>query len=58
MKVKDGWQKYGQFFTENFIGKSEFSKQSTIKNPEALKFYYSTKRTPFKGFSKRTINVL
>ncbi len=22
-EVKDGWQKYGHFFTENFIGKSE-----------------------------------
>ncbi len=46
--VKDGWQKYGQFFTENFIGKSEFSKQATIKNPEALKFYFSKKRNRLK----------
>ena len=42
-EVKDGWEKYGQFFTENFIGTSEFSKQTHIKNPEVLKFYFSKK---------------
>ena len=47
-EVKDGWQKYGQFFTENFIGKSEFSRQTFIKNPEVLKFYFSKKRNRLK----------
>lgn len=47
-EVKDGWQKYGQFFTENFVGKSEFSKQVSIKNPEVLKFFFSKKRNRLK----------
>jgi hypothetical protein len=47
-EVKDGWQKYGSFFTENFIGKTKFSQQCTIKNPEVLKFYFSKKRNRLK----------
>lgn len=47
-EVKDGWQKFGQFFTDNFIGSSEFSKQATIKNPEVLKFYFSKKKNRLK----------
>ena len=47
-EVKDGWQKYGQFFTDNFIGNSEFSKKTSLKNPEVLKFYFSKKRNRLK----------
>ncbi|MEP6615625.1 MAG: carboxypeptidase-like regulatory domain-containing protein, partial [Ginsengibacter sp.] len=47
-EVKNGWEKYGQFFTENFIGKSIFGKQAVIKNPEVLKFFYSKKRNRLK----------
>ena len=39
-EVADGWEKYGNFFLENFIGKTTNSKQCTIKNKEVLKFYY------------------
>ena len=47
-EVKDGWQKYGQFFTENFIGQSTFAKQCIIKNTEVLHFYFSKKRNRLK----------
>jgi hypothetical protein len=47
-EVKDGWQKYGEFFTNNFIGQSKFAKQCVIKNPEALHFYFSKKRNRLK----------
>jgi hypothetical protein len=56
-EVKDGWQKYGQFFTENFIGKSEFSLQTFIKNPEVLKFYYSKKRNRLKVLASEPLVV-
>jgi len=56
-EVKDGWLKYGQFFTENFIGKTEFSKQTVIKNPEALKFFYSKKRNRLKVLSGDPLTV-
>lgn len=39
-EVADGLQKYGDFFLENFIGKTTNSKQCYIKNKEALKFFY------------------
>ena len=39
-EVADGLQKYGDFFLENFIGKTENGRQSYIKNKEALKFFY------------------
>ncbi len=47
-ELKDGLEKYGDFFTENFIGKSANSKQCIIKNKEALKFYFSKKRNRLK----------
>ncbi len=39
-EVANGLEKYGTFFMENFIGKTANSKQSYIKNTEALKFFY------------------
>jgi hypothetical protein len=39
-EVADGLAKYGDFFMENFIGKTANSKQCYIKNKEALKFFY------------------
>ena len=56
-EVKDGWEKYGTFFTENFIGTSEFSKQTFIKNPEVLKFYYSKKRNRLKVLASEPLLV-
>lgn len=47
-EVKDGWQKYGSFFVEQFIGKTENSAFCTLKNPEILKFYFSKKRNRLK----------
>lgn len=56
-EVRDGWQKYGDFFTENFIGSSEFGKQTTIKNPEVLKFYFSKKRNRLKVLAEEPLVV-
>jgi CarboxypepD_reg-like domain len=39
-EVADGLEKYGEFFLENFIGKTTNSKQCYIKNKEVLKFFY------------------
>jgi len=47
-EVKDGWEKYGDFFLDNFIGKSSNSKNCFIKNKEALKFYFYKKRNRLK----------
>lgn len=35
---KDGWKKWGKFFTENFIGTSQWAADCRIKNYDAIKF--------------------
>ncbi len=47
-EVKDGWNKYGQFFINKFIGQTTNSTANILKNPEVLKFYYSKKRNRLK----------
>jgi hypothetical protein len=56
-EVKDGWQKYGDFFTQNFIGQSKFAKQCVIKNPEVLHFYFSKKRNRLKVLANEPLIV-
>jgi hypothetical protein len=56
-EVKDGWQKYGEFFTNNFIGQSKFAKQCVIKNPGALHFYFSKKRNKLKVLATEPLIV-
>jgi len=46
--VKDGWEKYGQFFLDNFIGTTQFGHECYLENHEVLKFYYSKKRNRLK----------
>ena len=40
---KDGWNKWGQFFLENFIGTSANALDCKIKNTEAIRFRNSKK---------------
>jgi CarboxypepD_reg-like domain len=40
---KNGWEKWGKFFTENFIGTSFFANNCRIVNYKALKFRHSKK---------------
>ncbi|MEO8819584.1 MAG: carboxypeptidase-like regulatory domain-containing protein [Ginsengibacter sp.] len=56
-EVKDGWAKYGNFFTDNFIGQTKFSKLCFIKNPEVLHFYFSKKRNSLKVLAKEPLTV-
>jgi hypothetical protein len=56
-EVKDGWLKYGEFFTQNFIGQTKFAKQCVIKNPEVLHFYFNKKRNRLKVLSKEPLSV-
>jgi hypothetical protein len=56
-EVKDGWIKYGDFFTENFIGKTPNSKLCVIKNKEALKFYFSKKRNRLKVLADAPVEI-
>ena len=57
MEVKDGWEKYGQFFLDNFIGQTQYSKGCIIKNHQALHFYFYKKRNTLKVIAKEPIIV-
>ena len=56
-EVKNGWEKYGQFFLENFIGSTPFSTQCTLLNPEVLKFYYFRKADKLKVMAEETLVI-
>lgn len=38
---KDGWAKWGKYFTESFIGTSKFAQKTKILNPDILRFRYN-----------------
>lgn len=40
-EVADGWQRFGKFFSDHFIGTTPNSASTIIQNPEVLKFYYT-----------------
>jgi hypothetical protein len=43
-EVTDGWDKYGQFFLDNFIGTTPNAAQCVLENKDVLKFYFYKKR--------------
>lgn len=42
--LRDGWEEWGKFFIENFIGTSAAAKQTRIKNYKAIRFRFSKKK--------------
>ena len=56
-EVKNGWEKYGAFFRDNFIGKSAFGQQCVIKNPEDLRFFFNKKRNTLKVLADEPLIV-
>jgi hypothetical protein len=56
-EVKDGLEKYGSFFTENFIGKTPNSSLCSIKNMEVLKFYYYKKKNRLKVLATAPLEI-
>jgi hypothetical protein len=56
-EVKDGWEKYGKFFLENFIGSTPNAQQCTLQNPEAVHFYYYKKSEKLKVLATEPIVI-
>jgi hypothetical protein len=56
-EVADGLEKYGQFFLDNFIGKTANSKQCVLKNKEALKFYYYKRKNRLKILATAPLEI-
>jgi hypothetical protein len=57
-EVADGWTKYGQFFTDYFIGTTPNSAQCSIENKDVVKFYFYKKRNKLKVKAKENIVVV
>ena len=57
-EVADGLQKYGDFFVENFIGKTANSKQCYIKNKGALKFFYYRRSKRLKILATEPLTIV
>jgi CarboxypepD_reg-like domain len=55
--VADGWNKYGQFFLDNFIGVTANASKCTIENKDALNFYFYKKRNKLKVKAKEDIII-
>jgi CarboxypepD_reg-like domain len=55
--VADGWNKYGQFFLDNFIGTTENAAQCTIENKDSISFYFYKKRNKLKVKAKSEIII-
>jgi hypothetical protein len=56
-EVKDGWDKYGAFFRDQFLGQTPNSARCRIENPEALKFYFNKKKNRLKVTAKEDIRI-
>ena len=56
-EVEDGWNKYGQFFLDNFIGTTPYASQCTLENKEALKFYFYKKRNKLRVKAKDALII-
>jgi hypothetical protein len=56
--VADGWNKYGQFFLDNFIGTTPNAAECTIENKDAISFYFYKKRNKLKVKAKDEIIIV
>jgi len=56
-EVMDGWDKYGKFFLENFIGSTPNAAQCALQNPEVVHFYYYKKSDKLKVLATEPIHI-
>lgn len=57
-EVADGLEKYGSFFTDNFIGTTVNSRQCYIKNKEVLRFFYYKRSKRLKIISTAPLEIV
>ena len=56
-EVPNGWEKYGDFFLENFIGTTANARNSQLENPESLKFYFSKRNNKLKVLATEPLRI-
>lgn len=52
---KNGWDRYGKFFMENFIGMSALAADCKLKNPETIRFRFNKKENILRAFADEPI---
>ena len=57
-EVKNGWEKYGDFFLDNFIGKTVNGQQCVIKNRDGIKFFYYKRKNLLKIMSEEPVEIV
>lgn len=55
---KNGWERWGFFFTNNFIGTSAIADHCKILNPKDIGFVYSEKKRVLAAYSQKPIIIL
>jgi hypothetical protein len=56
-EVADGWEKYGQFFIQHFIGATPFADSCVLQNPQALKFLYFKRNDRLKVLATEPLQI-
>ena len=56
-EVKDGWEKYGKFFLDHFIGKTANSSQCILKNSDALQFFFYKRKNLLKVLATAPLEI-
>lgn len=56
-EVADGWEKYGTFFTDHFIGSTPFADSCTIQNPDVLHFYFYKRSNKLKVLATEPLQI-
>jgi hypothetical protein len=56
-EVKDGWDKYGEFFIQNFIGATPNAGKCVLVNPEVLKFFYFKRSNKLKVLASENLKI-
>src|SRR5688500_15734915 len=57
-EVENGWERFGKFFLEQFIGTTPNAAECVIKNPEVLRFFYTKKRNRLKVTQKDDLVIV
>jgi hypothetical protein len=56
-EVADGWQKYGPFFMDNFIGATPNAAKCVLQNPEAVHFYFLKKSNKLRVLATEPLQI-
>lgn len=56
-EVPDGWEKYGRFFIDHFIGSTANADSCVLLNPEALKFLFFKRNDRLKVLATEPLQI-